>query len=910
MSAAIQNLRDRLPLSGRLRQRARQRLERGLTMLGLSAVALALLGTAQAGSACTSVYGTRMTGGVSSVVFYDTYANTYQTLAPISGNAPNAAALDPATGRVYFIDQDTDRLNYYDPLTMGISGTLGTVTVPSPNNTSPALGSSDTNPIIIGATFAANGNLYALYTSYYQTGGGKTVVGQINPSNGSLIGRYNELRAGTSAVVSPFTNGDIVSNGSSNYVVAEPGGVPTLYTLDVSTGALSSPVRLKLNGNAFTTGTATVNGLAYNPVTRQFYVNLKGESDQALDGLYTLDAATGTLTDPDGGASYAGITDLASCGVLPDVPSLIKAFSPATAVGAPATTRLTLTLGNTNTGPYYLTAPLTDRFPTSPAQIVVANPLALSGSCLVTTGVTRGNAALVTPAAGDAQLTLKAGLTVPVGGCTLSVAVSVPAAGLYTNTIAAAALKTTAGNTASAASATFTVSAPTALSIIKSHSPATLAAGEQGTYTLNVSNAAAPAGAARNPTGGTITVVDTLPASVGIAPASGFQVSSGGLTWTCSYADELVSSYLNSGQTLTCTTSGSLAAGASSAISFLVTVLPDAGGSAVNTAAVGGGGDPFNGGAVPTGPACDAAHCAADTAPVTALPVPPATCTSGTTTNLLATPNSGGYSDRDTGSDSYPVALIANPAAYRLGVGALGAYIVDIDWWFNNGNPNPSHASTLSLYVNGTEYARVTSNEGLGGAAGLVGLNGATVSAGWLDRGHYKGAYPKLRSYVTLPTGVTQISSAELRFTGGPSGTADDYGFNLRALNACVKLAAKLAATKTVQNLTAGTAAGSTGSGKPGDVLEYCIATQNVGSLNTTKLAFSDNVPSNTNAQAGAYGAGQDIRIVLPGGTSYATFAADSDAGQLGGGAISVSLPTLILQPGQSFTVCFRSTIG
>ena len=313
---------------------------------------------------------------------------------------------------------------------------------------------------------------------------------------------------------------------------------------------------------------------------------------------------------------------------------------------------------------------------------------------------------------------------------------------------------------------------------------------------------------------------------------------------------------------------------------------------------------------MPTGTACDAAHCATDTAPVTALPVPPATCTTGTTTNLLATPNSGGYSDRDTGSDRYPIALIANSAAYRLGVGALGAYIVDMDWWFNNGNPNPSHASTLSLYVNGTEYARVTSNEGLGGAAGLVGLNGATVSAGWLDRGHYKGAYPKLRSYVTLPTGVTQISSAELHFIGGPSGTADDYGFNLRALNACVKPVAKLAATKTVQNITAGTAAGSVGSGKPGDVLEYCIATQNVGSLNTTRLAFSDNVPSNTNAQAGAYGAGQDIRIVLPGGTTYATFAADSDAGQLGGGAISVGLPTLILQPGQSFTVCFRSTIG
>ena len=62
ISAAIQTLRDRL------RQRAGQRLEHGLTVLGLSAAALALSGTAQAGSACTSVYGTRVTGGVSSAV--------------------------------------------------------------------------------------------------------------------------------------------------------------------------------------------------------------------------------------------------------------------------------------------------------------------------------------------------------------------------------------------------------------------------------------------------------------------------------------------------------------------------------------------------------------------------------------------------------------------------------------------------------------------------------------------------------------------------------------------------------------------------------------------------------------------------------------------------------------------------
>ena len=80
--------------------------------------------------------------------------------------------------------------------------------------------------------------------------------------------------------------------------------------------------------------------------------------------------------------------------------------------------------------------------------------------------------------------------------------------------------------------------------------------------------------------------------------------------------------------------------------------------------------------------------------------------------------------------------------------------------------------------------------------------------------------------------------------------------------------------------------------------------------LGLNVMVFSDNVPSNTTAKSAAYGAAQDIKITLPSATSYATFAADTDPGQLGGGAISVNLPALILTPGQTFTICFRATIG
>jgi uncharacterized repeat protein (TIGR01451 family) len=1073
-------------------QAVRERLRRGAgtllgsATLGLSMLGLTTLGTAQATNlpgrtVCTAVYGTRITGSDSSLVYYDVNANTYATLASTPSRRPNGAAIDPASGKIYYIDQDNNGLYAYDPVGKSFGSVLGTVQAPTP---------SDSGPVVIGATFTPNGNLYALYTS---NNGGKTYVGQISPTNGALIGRYNELKYQNNGVASPTTNGDIAISGGGTYALVEPGGVPTFYSLDFATGTLTSPVPLRLNGSTLDNRTTSVNGLAYNPVVGRWYVNLSG----AKDGLYLLDPNSGALSDPAGASGYPGITDLASCATKPDLPTLHKSFSPTTVVGAPGATNLTLTLGNSNAAPYYLVKALTDTLPgAASARMLISSPAQVSGSCVANGGATRGNAALITAAAGSNTLTLASGFTVPAGGCTVTVPVVASAVDVYTNIIPAGSLMTTAGDNTASASATFTVQAapipdsgtctanasyvqsfngpnaavaevrnhrylsnpdtvtstdgtytlwnqidhtgnngyalyynvanfenrnggtlstpgllyesqitvptgalinyqnyvrshsstatqlqyrfydgvsgtllksvdgplvgtdyskqtvptftststklilriytlkdgttadanvvklddlslscaspsvPAALKIVKTHSPATFQAGEQGTYTLNVSNLAS-SGTPRLATTGTITVTDTLPTSVGVAPASGFQVTSGGLTWTCTYPDETVNGYTTSGQTVTCTTSGSLAAGAGSQISFLVTVLPDASGTIVNTAAVSGGGDSFNGGKPASGAACDATHCSTDTSPVTALPTPPTVCTSGTTTNLVATPNFTGYSDRDNGTDSYPVALIGNAVSYRQGLGSGGAFILDLDWWYNNGLGEPSQASTLSLYVNGTEYSRITSTDGYGGAANLVGLNGASVSVGWLNRGYYKGVYPKVRSFLTLPVSVTQISSVELRFTGGRiTGVSDDYGFNLRAINACTKPLAKVSAVKTVQNITAGTAASVTGSGKPGEVLEYCIVTQSIGNANVTKLAFSDNVPTNTTAQSGAYGAGKDIQILLPSGTSYATFAADNDAGELSAGAVSVNLPTLTLTSGQSFTVCFRATIN
>jgi uncharacterized repeat protein (TIGR01451 family) len=106
------------------------------------------------------------------------------------------------------------------------------------------------------------------------------------------------------------------------------------------------------------------------------------------------------------------------------------------------------------------------------------------------------------------------------------------------------------------------------VTIAKSHT-GNFSQGQAGaTYTLTVTNAGGAA------TSGTVTVTDTLPASLSY-------VSATGTGWTCGVA----------GQTVTCTRSNALAAGASyPAITVTVNVSPTAPSSVTNTGSVSGGG--------------------------------------------------------------------------------------------------------------------------------------------------------------------------------------------------------------------------------------------------------------------------------------------------------------------------------
>ncbi|MCD0164223.1 DUF11 domain-containing protein [Deinococcus sp. 12RED42] len=145
---------------------------------------------------------------------------------------------------------------------------------------------------------------------------------------------------------------------------------------------------------------------------------------------------------------------------------------------------------------------------------------------------------------------------------------------------------------------------------------------------------------------------------------------------------------------------------------------------------------------------------------------------------------------------------------------------------------------------------------------------------------------------------------ARVDFTGGPS-----TGVPSNEVVTPVYQPAKLTVAKTVRNVTRNGAVGTTGEGNPGDVLEYCITTTNVGGLNATNISFSDVVPNTTTFTVAGFGAGKDIRLTAASGEVFYTADADADAGQLKDGKVLVQGGSFILAPTQSVTICFRATI-
>lgn len=147
---------------------------------------------------------------------------------------------------------------------------------------------------------------------------------------------------------------------------------------------------------------------------------------------------------------------------------------------------------------------------------------------------------------------------------TLTVAVASSASGTKTNTatVTGSAFDNVSSNNTS--SDNYTIAAD--LSILMSRSPSTLTAGGTASYTITVTND----GPSSQP--GPITVTDTLPTGLSFSSASG-------TGWSCS----------SSGQTVTCTRSGTLAGGTTaSALTLNVNIASTVSGALINSATVSG----------------------------------------------------------------------------------------------------------------------------------------------------------------------------------------------------------------------------------------------------------------------------------------------------------------------------------
>jgi SdrD B-like domain len=386
--------------------------------------------------ACAGVYSSRSgvpTAAQSQIGYYNSISKSYVNIATYNdGGNINAIATQPLTGNLFFVNRATGKTVVYNVNT----GSQTTLTGTLPGTT--------TN--IIGATFNATGNLYVYY------GANKTLI-EVDPATGNQIGSTINISGipGNNDSSSRGTNGDIaIGTDGILYAIGDTSSNAGSYTSQLFSITISgtTAVATPVNGSNLITGVsgAAVNGLAIDPSTNKFYISTN-------NGTYELDFATKVGTQL---TSAIGTNDLAACGSpKPDLPTIAKAFSPDTVTVIPATSTLTLTLGNTNSVPIYLIQALTDNFQSG---LKVSTPNGLSGTCTAIAGNT------VTAAAGSSSISLNDGFKIPAGGCTVSVNVTAGTVGTYVNNIAVGALKTFVGDNANAASSTLTVTTTSTIS--------------------------------------------------------------------------------------------------------------------------------------------------------------------------------------------------------------------------------------------------------------------------------------------------------------------------------------------------------------------------------------------------------------------------------------------------------------
>ncbi|MFC6751000.1 hypothetical protein [Deinococcus aquaticus] len=177
------------------------------------------------------------------------------------------------------------------------------------------------------------------------------------------------------------TNGDIVLGaGNQLYILVEGrlnSGVSGSHLIPIGDNLVAgTPVPITVGGAAI----SGFNGLAIEPF------RVQGNTTIIAETFYVSSSTNLYRMTPDGKATSIeqgnqGITDLASCNVLPDRPTLQKSFDPPFLAGTGGVSRLTITVGNNNSGPIALYTDLVDPLPSSPSQMTFAPNPNPSGTC-------------------------------------------------------------------------------------------------------------------------------------------------------------------------------------------------------------------------------------------------------------------------------------------------------------------------------------------------------------------------------------------------------------------------------------------------------------------------------------------------------------------------------------------------
>lgn len=520
---------------------------------------------------------------------------------------------------------------------------------------------------------------------------------------------------------------------------------------------------------------------------------------------------TGPISSTETG--NAGTSNTATLTVLTP-PTIVKSFNPATIL-AGGNTLLTLVIANPNPTPLTGLA-FNDPFPSG--LLVSALPTA-GNSC----GGTLSGAT-----AGSNTIALSGGQLGPNESCTVSVQVTSATAGSLTNTTGG--VSSNEAPTGPGSNASILIVVASDLRLAKSHS-GNFVVGGTHRYTLVVDNVLGSGASS-----GVVTVTDTLPAGLSYVAASG----SG---WSCGAA----------GQTVTCTTSNAIAAGASAPpIALDVAVAAIAVPAVTNSASVAGGGEP-------------AANSGNNGA-------------SDFTVVVGAAQNSFGPDGAQAGA---PGSVLAYPHVFVAGSAGAVSFAA-------SNTPSPAIPGWTVLVYRDDDCNGVI-DTGEGPFSGSV-----AVTAGERVCIVVRDLIP-----ANAPVNAQDAIAVTASFTPSGGGAAQTITrSDLTTVGAAGSAGLLLA--KTVRNLTTGGAAGTSNVAASGQTLEYTVSYSNPGSASVSTIVINDATPAFTRFVSAA--------CVLPLPASLTGCTVSTQPAVNASGAIVWTLDGA-LAPGAGGSVSFRVSV-